>query len=98
MTIEPESMKPSWTAEIATTGIARGRSQGEIDRYTVWPGQACSYKIGHTEIVRQRARAQSALGSAYDMRAFNTAVVLGGNAPLSVMANTVSRYIAGAKG
>ncbi len=70
----------------------------EVDRYCSWPGQACGYKIGHSEIVRQRARAQSELGSAYDLKGFNTAVVLGGNAPLSVMANTVSRYIAGAKG
>jgi uncharacterized protein (DUF885 family) len=70
----------------------------EVDRYCSWPGQACGYKIGHTEIVRQRARAQAELGSRYDFKAFNTAVVLGGNAPLSVVANTVSRYIAQAKG
>ncbi|AOL94295.1 DUF885 domain-containing protein [Porphyrobacter sp. LM 6] len=70
----------------------------EVDRYCSWPGQACGYKIGHSEIVRQRTRAQKELGSAYDFKAFNTAVVLGGNAPLSVVANTVSRYIAGAKG
>jgi uncharacterized protein (DUF885 family) len=70
----------------------------EVDRYCSWPGQACGYKIGHSEIVRQRARAQQALGNAYDLKAFNTAVVLGGNAPLSVVGNTVSRYIAGAKG
>lgn len=70
----------------------------EVDRYCSWPGQACGYKIGHSEIVRQRARAQQALGNAYDLKAFNTAVVLGGNAPLSVMANTVSRYIGQATG
>jgi len=69
----------------------------EVDRYCSWPGQACGYKIGHSEIVRNRARAQAELGSAYDLKGFNTAVVLGGNAPLSVMANTVSRYIASAK-
>ena len=70
----------------------------EVDRYCSWPGQACGYKIGHSEIVRQRARAQAELGGAYDFKAFNTAVVLGGNAPLSVVGNTVSRYIAGARG
>lgn len=69
----------------------------EVDRYCSWPGQACGYKIGHSEILRQRERAKAELGGKYDMRAFNTALVLGGNAPLSVMANTVSRYIAGAK-
>ncbi len=70
----------------------------EVDRYCSWPGQACGYKIGHSEILRQRERAKAELGRRYDMREFNTALVLGGNAPLSVMANTVSRYIAGAKG
>jgi len=70
----------------------------EVDRYCSWPGQACGYKIGHSEILRQRERAKRELGRAYDLREFNTALVLGGNAPLSVMANTVSRYIAGAKG
>ena len=69
----------------------------EVDRYCSWPGQACGYKIGHSEIVGQRARAQKELGEAYDFRAFNTAVILGGNAPLNVVGNTVSRYIAGAK-
>ncbi len=69
----------------------------EVDRYCSWPGQACGYKVGHSEIVRQRKLAQAALGSAYDFKAFNDAVVLGGNAPLDVMAKNVSRYIAGAK-
>ncbi|MDY7099044.1 MAG: DUF885 domain-containing protein, partial [Pseudomonadota bacterium] len=69
----------------------------EVDRYCSWPGQACGYKIGHSEILRQRARAQSELGDAYDFKAFNTAVILGGNAPLNVVGNTVSRYIAGAR-
>jgi uncharacterized protein (DUF885 family) len=69
----------------------------EVDRYCSWPGQACSYKIGHSEIVRQRARAQSELGGAYDFREFNTAVILGGNAPLDVVDKTVSRYIAEAR-
>ena len=70
----------------------------EVDRYCSWPGQACSYKIGHSEIVRQRLRAEAELGSAYDFKAFNTAVILGGNAPLDVVEKTVSRHIAGAKG
>jgi uncharacterized protein (DUF885 family) len=66
---------------------------GEVDRYCSWPGQACSYKIGHSEIVRQRARAQAEMGAAYDFKAFNTAVILGGNAPLDVVGKTVGRYI-----
>ncbi|MEL6239269.1 MAG: DUF885 domain-containing protein [Pseudomonadota bacterium] len=70
----------------------------EVDRYCSWPGQACGYKIGHSEILAQRERAKAQLGSAYDFREFNTAVIMGGNAPLNVVGNTVDRYIAGARG
>jgi len=93
-----------WTREqgrqffVEENGSKAEEVASEVDRYCSWPGQACGYKIGHSEIVRQRARAQAELGAKYDFKAFNTAVVLGGNAPLSVMANTVSRYIAQAQG
>ena len=66
----------------------------EVDRYCSWPGQACGYKIGHTEIIRQRTRAQAALGARYDLKAFDDAVVKGGNVPLDVLAKNVDRYIA----
>jgi uncharacterized protein (DUF885 family) len=66
----------------------------EVDRYCSWPGQACGYKIGHTEIVRQRSRAQGELGPRYDLRDFNDAVVKGGNVPMDVLAKNVSEYIA----
>ena len=35
----------------------------EVDRYCSWPGQACGYKVGHSEINRQRQKATTALGS-----------------------------------
>ena len=67
----------------------------EVDRYCSWPGQACGYKIGQNEILRQRARAQAALGPRYDLKAFDDAVVKGGNSPLDVLGKTIDRYIAG---
>lgn len=77
---------------IATTGIARGRSQGEIDRYTVWPGQACSYKIGHTMWVKLRDEARAKAGDKWDPRAFHS-VLLKGALPLAVLEKLVrSRY------
>ena len=92
-----------WTREqarnffVERNGSKPEEVASEVDRYCSWPGQACSYKIGHSEIVRQRARAEKELGSAYDFKAFNTAVILGGNAPLDVVDKTVGRYIANAK-
>lgn len=79
-------------------GNKRDQVESEVDRYCSWPGQACGYKVGHTEMVRQRTRAQQALGNSFDLRAFNDAVVKGGNAPLDVLAKNVDRYIASARG
>ncbi|WP_411339557.1 DUF885 domain-containing protein [Sphingopyxis sp. J-6] len=66
----------------------------EVDRYCSWVGQACGYKVGHSEIVRQRGRAQTALGAKYDLRDFDNVVVDGGNVPLDVLAKNVDEYIA----
>jgi len=65
----------------------------EVDRYCSWPGQACGYKVGHGEINRQRQKATTALGSKYDLKAFNDTVVLGGNVPLDVLARNVDEHI-----
>jgi len=70
----------------------------EVDRYCSWPGQACGYKVGHSEINRQRERAKSALGAKYDLKAFDDALVLGGNVPLDVLAKNVDEYVRTAKG
>ncbi|MGH6659753.1 MAG: DUF885 domain-containing protein, partial [Sphingomicrobium sp.] len=69
----------------------------EVDRYCSWPGQACGYKVGHSEINRQREKAKTALGKKYDLKAFDDAVVLGGNVPLDVLAKNVDEYIRSAK-
>lgn len=73
---------------IATTGIARGRSQGEIDRYTCWPGQACSYKIGHTKWVELRDWAKAKAGANWDPKAFHR-VLSQGAMPLTVLERVV---------
>lgn len=92
-----------WTREqarnffVERNGSKAEEVASEVDRYCSWPGQACGYKVGHSEVVRQRARAQAALGARYDLKAFNDAVILGGNAPLDVMARNVDRYIARAR-
>ncbi len=80
-----------WFATTNGSGLAEVTP--EVDRYCSWPGQACGYKIGHSEILAQRQRARTALGAKYDLRGFNDAVVGGGNVPLDVLAQNVGRYI-----
>jgi uncharacterized protein (DUF885 family) len=67
--------------------------RSEVDRYCSWPGQACGYKVGHSEINRQRARAKAALSARFDIKAFNDAVLIGGNVPMDVLAKNVDDYV-----
>jgi uncharacterized protein (DUF885 family) len=78
---------------IATTGIARGRSQSEIDRYTVWPGQACSYKIGHTVWVRLRDEAKRKAGANWNPKAFHQVLTMGAM-PLAVLEKVAHKQMA----
>lgn len=82
----------NWFAE--TNGSSVEEVSGEVDRYCSWPGQACGYKIGHSEINRLRKKAQAELGERYDFKAFNDAVVLAGSVPLTVLGRIIDRHIA----
>jgi len=64
----------------------------EVERYVVWPGQACSYKIGHNEIVRLREEARGRLGEQLDLKGFHDAVLQGGDMPLEVLAEVVADW------
>ncbi len=69
-------------------------NESEVDRYASWPGQALGYEMGHQAINRQREKARAELGSRFNLKAFNDAVVLGGNVPMDVLAKNVGAYIA----
>jgi uncharacterized protein (DUF885 family) len=88
-----------WTREQGVRYFVDGNGSNpeevasEVDRYCSWPGQACGYKVGHSEINRQRDNAKSALASRFDLKAFNDTVVRGGNVPLDVLAKNVEEYV-----
>jgi uncharacterized protein (DUF885 family) len=77
-----------------TNGSTVEEVQSEVDRYCAWPGQACGYKVGHSEINRLREKAKAALGGRFDLRTFDDALVLGGNVPLTLLERVIDRYIA----
>jgi uncharacterized protein (DUF885 family) len=79
------------------TGRALASVTSEIDRYTVSPGQACGYKMGHNEILRNRERARAALGHKFDLAAFNDALLKSGGVPLAVLPTVVDQYISTAR-
>ncbi len=93
-----------WTREqairflVSETGKGENAMTSEVDRYSVSPGQACGYKMGHNEIVRLREKAKGALGAKFDLAGFNDAVVRTGGVPLTVLETAINQYVAGAKG
>lgn len=88
-----------WTRQQAiewfasTNGSSVAEVTSEVDRYCAWPGQACGYKVGHSEINRLRAKAQQALGAKFDLRRFNDTVVTGGDVPMVVLARNIDAFI-----
>ena len=66
----------------------------EIERYCVWPGQACSYMVGKLTWLRLRAKAQAALGGKFDIRQFHDAALLSGAMPLTVLETVIDQYVA----
>jgi uncharacterized protein (DUF885 family) len=77
-------------------GSPKSAATTEIERYCVWPGQACSYMVGKLEWLRLRDKARTALGPRFDIRKFHDAGLLGGAMPLTVLEAVVDQYIAGA--
>jgi uncharacterized protein (DUF885 family) len=69
----------------------------EIERYCVWPGQACSYMVGKITWMNARARARKALGRKFDIRKFHDAGLLSGGTPLTVLDQVIDNYIASAR-
>ena len=66
----------------------------EIERYVVWPGQACAYKTGQLAIIRLRQKAEKALGERFDLPAFHEVVLMNGAMPLGILDKVVDEWIA----
>jgi uncharacterized protein (DUF885 family) len=66
----------------------------EVNRYINNPGQATSYMIGQLKIAELRKRAETKLGSKFDIRDFHEVVLGNGAVPLGVLEEEVDRYIA----
>jgi len=78
-----------WTREQA---IDYGIEASEVERYTVYPGQACSYMIGELKILELRDKAQKALGKRFALREFHNVVLRAGSVPLEVLESQVDAY------
>ena len=79
-----------WTRQ---QGIDYGIEASEVERYTVFPGQACSYMIGELKIIELREKAKKALGDKFSLREYHNAVLRTGTVPLDLLERQVDAYI-----
>jgi uncharacterized protein (DUF885 family) len=79
-------------------GWSRGRVEWAIDRYSLMPGQACSYMLGMLEILDLRALVEDRLGDAFDEYAFHELILGNGSLPLGVLRGHVEAYLATGEG
>jgi uncharacterized protein (DUF885 family) len=76
------------------TALSEVNIVNEVDRYISWPGQALAYMIGRRHIETLRARAERALGAAFDLRHFHDRILANGSIPLATMTEIVEAWIA----
>ncbi|MBX9795834.1 DUF885 family protein, partial [Sphingomonas sp.] len=79
-------------------GEAPGFARREVDRYCAIPGQACSYKIGHSVFVQLREEAKARLGGKFALADFHEAVLGTGRVPLDILRQVGRAWIAQAAG
>ncbi|MGN6452338.1 MAG: DUF885 family protein [Steroidobacteraceae bacterium] len=88
-----------WTKEQAesclrdNTALPQSSVVRETQRYIAWPAQALAYKIGELQFLAERQRAEQALGTKFDIRAFHDAVLDDGPMPLSILHEHIGRWI-----
>ena len=89
-----------WTREQAqqylreNTALSDHEIETEVDRYISWPAQALSYYLGQLEIQKERKKAEAALGTKFNLRAFHDAVLEPGSLPLPVFEEHMDQWIA----
>jgi len=87
-----------WTRQQALDyGLPVDNPVAEVERYVVYPGQACSYKIGMLKLIALRARAQAALGPKFSLKEFHNTVLRTGSVPLVVLEQVIDGWIAATK-
>jgi uncharacterized protein (DUF885 family) len=78
---------------VDTGGEDRTAMTTEVERYCTWPGQACSYKVGHTRWLKLRAAARRRLGPRFDLRDFHDAGLSAAPTPLAVLERVIDDWL-----
>lgn len=78
---------------MSNSDMGRTDVTAEVERYIAVPSQALAYKVGALTIQRLRKKAEAAMGSKFDIRAFHDQVLGTGALPLAVLEDKINRWI-----
>jgi uncharacterized protein (DUF885 family) len=88
-----------WTREKAFTFALNNSPEkeseikAEVDRFVLWPGQATGYKIGMLKIIELRRKAETILGSEFNLSEFHDETLRNGSVPLNILENEIAKWI-----
>ena len=88
-----------WTRQDAidymlkTLGTSEEHVISEVEKFIVYPGQACSYKIGKMRIIELREKFKKVMGENYDIKEFHDLILSSGPVPLFVLEQIVDNYM-----
>jgi uncharacterized protein (DUF885 family) len=74
-------------------GLTTEEAETEVDRYIVWPGQGCAYKVGQMKFLELRKRAETELGDRFNIKEFHEVMIGNGAMPLEVLDGQLTRYL-----
>ncbi|MHB9880212.1 DUF885 domain-containing protein [Pacificimonas sp. ICDLI1SI03] len=77
---------------VTNAGEQRDSTDREVVRYSVYPGQACSFKVGANSIVAAREAARARLGDRFDIRGFHDLVLESGPMPMAVLDRAAAQW------
>lgn len=72
--------------------LSESEAADEVDRYIVWPGQGCAYKVGLMKFKELRERAESEIVD-FDIKEFHGILLNEGAMPLEILEKRVNDYI-----
>ena len=79
---------------VDTVGELRGPTEREVNRYCVYPGQACCFMVGKQQIVASREAARQAMGGRFRLGDYNDLVLRSGPLPMEVLDALVQQWSA----
>ena len=66
----------------------------EVDRYCVYPGQACCFMVGKQQLVASRETARAAMGGRFALGDYNNLILRSGPLPMEVLDAMVRQWSA----